>query len=84
MNLQRHSIILPVQKNTMSACASWLKREAKKLVNTGLKTDEDGSLLTFHSEEEFYAHFDLPFIPPELREDGSEVDNYTEGYGLYI
>ena len=82
MNLQRHSIILPVQKNTMSACASWLKREAKKLVNTGLKTARMATLLTFNSEEEFYAHFDLPFIPPELREDGSEVDHYNEGYGL--
>ena len=26
----------------------------------------------FESEEDFYAYFDLPFIPPTVREDGSE------------
>ena len=26
----------------------------------------------------FIAYFDLPFIPPEMREDGTEVEDYQE------
>ncbi|MEI4769350.1 DNA polymerase/3'-5' exonuclease PolX [Psychrobacillus sp. FJAT-51614] len=33
---------------------------------------EDGTVQHFQSEEEFYAFFDLPFIPPTVREDGLE------------
>ncbi|WP_040928693.1 DNA polymerase/3'-5' exonuclease PolX [Nosocomiicoccus massiliensis] len=36
--------------------------------------ESDGKILTFDSEEEFYKHFDLPYIPPAMRETGSEVD----------
>jgi DNA polymerase (family X) len=32
--------------------------------------------LTFETEEQFYNHFGLPFIPPEIREDGTEVEHY--------
>ena len=46
-----------------------------------LKSSETGEVLTFSSEDEFYAHFDLPFIPPEMREDGKEVEEYKDDYG---
>ncbi len=58
------------------------KKRGEKISEYGVENSKDGSLLTFNSEAEFYAHFDLPLIPPELREDGSEVDHYKEGYGL--
>ncbi|WP_153733525.1 DNA polymerase/3'-5' exonuclease PolX [Sporosarcina obsidiansis] len=40
--------------------------------------DEAGNVQTFKTEEEFFAHFDLPFIPPSLRKDGSELERANE------
>ncbi|WP_301107610.1 DNA polymerase/3'-5' exonuclease PolX [Sporosarcina sp.] len=40
--------------------------------------DESGEVQTFTSEEEFYAYFDLPFIPPSIRKDGTEIDRANE------
>ncbi|GKV66420.1 MULTISPECIES: DNA polymerase/3'-5' exonuclease PolX [Sporosarcina] len=40
--------------------------------------DESGNVQTFASEEEFYAYFDLPFIPPSIRKDGTEIDRVNE------
>jgi len=34
--------------------------------------------MTFESEQAFYEHFGLSFIPPELREDGTEVDVFIK------
>ena len=33
----------------------------------------------FHSEQDIYADLKLPFIPPELREDGSEIQAARKG-----
>ncbi|SEM36575.1 DNA polymerase (family 10) [Mesobacillus persicus] len=54
------------------------KEKGEKISEYGVENVETGEMLTFDSEEEFYHHFKLPFIPPELREDGSEVDHYQE------
>ncbi|XKH50906.1 DNA polymerase/3'-5' exonuclease PolX [Chryseomicrobium palamuruense] len=35
---------------------------------------EDGSVTTYESEAAFFADFDLPFIPPNVRESGQELD----------
>ncbi|MFA1641594.1 DNA polymerase/3'-5' exonuclease PolX [Chryseomicrobium imtechense] len=35
---------------------------------------EDGSVTTYESEAAFFADFDLPFIPPGVRESGQELD----------
>lgn len=35
---------------------------------------EDGSVTTYESEAAFFAEFDLPFIPPSVRESGQELD----------
>ena len=51
-------------------------------MNTVLK-DEDGSVTTFESEEQFFNHFGLPFIPPALRRNGSEIDRVEELTGTY-
>ncbi|OCS93063.1 DNA polymerase/3'-5' exonuclease PolX [Caryophanon latum] len=39
---------------------------------------EDGSVVTFDSEEAFFAHFNLPFIPPTVRESGNELERLEE------
>ncbi|WP_033541719.1 DNA polymerase/3'-5' exonuclease PolX [Planococcus sp. CAU13] len=53
------------------------KSQNKKISEYGVE-QEDGSIETFKSEEEFFAHFGLPFIPPSVREDGRETDRIEE------
>ena len=53
------------------------KERGEKISEYGVENVETGEIRTFSSEEEFYQHFDLPFIPPEIREDGKEVDEYS-------
>ena len=58
------------------------KARGEKISEYGVEKSETGEVLTFSSEAEFYAHFDLPLIPPEMREDGKEVEEYKDDYGL--
>ena len=58
------------------------KARGEKISEYGVENIETGEVFTFSSEAEFYAHFDLPLIPPEMREDGKEVEEYKEDYGL--
>ncbi|CAM5201856.1 DNA polymerase beta OS=Ureibacillus acetophenoni OX=614649 GN=SAMN05877842_102427 PE=4 SV=1 [Ureibacillus acetophenoni] len=53
------------------------KQQDKKISEYGVE-QPDGTIKTFHSEEAFYAHFDLPFIPPTLRESGQELERLDE------
>ncbi len=58
------------------------KDRGEKISEYGVENIETGEVRTFDSEEGFYGHFGLPFIPPELREDGSEVEYYRGDLGL--
>lgn len=53
------------------------KEQGKKISEYGVE-QEDGTMQHFTSEEGFYAHFDLPFIPPTVREDGSEFSKLEQ------
>ncbi len=53
------------------------KSKGMKISEYGVEM-EDGSLKTFESEADFFAFFDLPFIPPSLRIDGTEIDRAHE------
>jgi DNA polymerase (family 10) len=53
------------------------KDRGEKISEYGVEKVETGEMLTFASEEAFFKHFDLPFIPPEIREDGKEVDTFS-------
>lgn len=53
------------------------KERGEKISEYGVENNESGEVMTFETEAEFYAHFGLPFIPPEIREDGKEVEIYT-------
>ncbi|MGB6407481.1 MAG: DNA polymerase/3'-5' exonuclease PolX [Planococcus donghaensis] len=53
------------------------KSQNKKISEYGVE-QEDGSIQTFSTETEFFAHFGLPFIPPSVREDGRELDRLEE------
>lgn len=57
------------------------KDQGKKISEYGVE-QPDGSVVTFESEEAFFAHFDLPFIPPTVRENGKELERLDELEGL--
>ncbi|MGG1216236.1 DNA polymerase/3'-5' exonuclease PolX [Priestia endophytica] len=54
------------------------KEHGEKISEYGVENIETGEVRTFSSEEEFYNYFNLPFILPEMREDGTEVDKLTK------
>ncbi|OXS60652.1 DNA polymerase (family 10) [Bacillus sp. V-88] len=58
------------------------KERGEKISEYGVEDSETGEVKTFDSEEAFYHHFDLPWIPPELREDGKEVEAFKGDYPL--
>ncbi|PIC71289.1 DNA polymerase/3'-5' exonuclease PolX [Sporosarcina sp. P16b] len=53
------------------------KKRKEKISEYGVE-DEAGHVQTFANEKEFFAHFDLPFIPPSIRKDGTELDRVKE------
>ncbi|WP_075620011.1 DNA polymerase/3'-5' exonuclease PolX [Paenisporosarcina indica] len=53
------------------------KSQGKKISEYGVE-QEDGTNQTFESEEEFFAHFGLPYFPPTVREDSREFDRQDE------
>lgn len=53
------------------------KAKKEKISEYGVE-QQDGTMLTFASESDFFAHFDLPYIPPSVREDGREIDRLDE------
>jgi DNA polymerase (family 10) len=54
------------------------KDRGEKISEYGVENVETGEIKHFKSEKEFFSHFNLPFIPPEIREDGTEVDYAIE------
>lgn len=53
------------------------KSRGQKISEYGVE-EASGEVTTFETEEQFFAHFDLPFIPPALRQDGREIDRVEE------
>lgn len=49
------------------------KERNEKISEYGITTD-DGKLIQMQSETEIYQHFNQSFIPPEMRQDGSEFE----------
>lgn len=53
------------------------KERSEKISEYGVENMETGEILTFANEHDFYKHFGLPLIPPEIREDGQEVERFS-------
>ncbi|EUJ43523.1 DNA polymerase/3'-5' exonuclease PolX [Listeria riparia] len=53
------------------------KQQSEKINEYGVE-DEAGNVKQFDSEEDFFAHFNIPFIPPEVRRDGTEIDRISK------
>ncbi|MCJ8009879.1 DNA polymerase/3'-5' exonuclease PolX [Lederbergia wuyishanensis] len=58
------------------------KERGEKISEYGVENVETGEVLTFKSEQDFFSHFGLPFIPPEIREDGKEIEIYSSDTSL--
>ncbi|WP_226667105.1 DNA polymerase/3'-5' exonuclease PolX [Metabacillus litoralis] len=50
------------------------KERGEKISEYGVENIETSEVKNFESEADFYQYFQLPHIPPELREDGTEVE----------
>jgi DNA polymerase (family 10) len=59
------------------------KAQNEKISEYGVENLETGEVRTFETEEAFFKHFGLPFIPPEVREDGKEIELIQE-YGNLV
>lgn len=53
------------------------KERGEKISEYGVE-QQDGSILTFNTEKDFFAHFDLPFIPPTVRAGTHEFERLDD------
>src|SRR5699024_7727853 len=56
------------------------KSRGEKINEYGVEVESTNELLQFTSEDEFFNHFDVDYIPPEMREDMGEVTAFQESY----
>ncbi|WP_087971849.1 DNA polymerase/3'-5' exonuclease PolX [Oceanobacillus rekensis] len=54
------------------------KSRGEKISEYGVEMEETNEVLTFQDEKEFFGHFGLTFIPPEVRENTGEIEAFTE------
>ncbi|KHE71739.1 DNA polymerase/3'-5' exonuclease PolX [Halobacillus sp. BBL2006] len=58
------------------------KQQDEKISEYGIENTETGEVETFETEEDFFKHFGLHFIPPEVRENYGEVEKFKEPVNL--
>ncbi|MFP7478049.1 DNA polymerase/3'-5' exonuclease PolX [Terribacillus saccharophilus] len=58
------------------------KKRGERISEYGVENVETGELTTFQSEKEFFGHFGLSFIPPEVREAQGELDSFKQDMPL--
>ncbi len=54
------------------------KSKGEKINEYGVDIEETGETITFQDEKQFFDHFGLQFIPPEIRENTGEVEAFRE------
>ncbi|MEC0283891.1 DNA polymerase/3'-5' exonuclease PolX [Terribacillus saccharophilus] len=54
------------------------KKRGERISEYGVENVETGELTTFKSEKEFFGHFGLSFIPPEVREAQGELESFKQ------
>lgn len=52
------------------------KEQDEKISEYGVEKNETGEVQTFDSEEDFFRHFGLHYIPPEARENKGEIEAF--------
>jgi DNA polymerase (family 10) len=58
------------------------KSRGEKINEYGIEVEETGETITFSTEREFFNHFGLHYIPPEVRENTGEVETFREAVSL--
>lgn len=58
------------------------KKQAEKINEYGVTSEANEGIKTFTSEEDFFKHFSLNYIPPEARTTGEEVEHFQESVDL--
>lgn len=58
------------------------KARGEKISEYGVEVEETGDVLTFKTEDEFFHHFGLTYIPPEVREASGEIEAFQKDYPL--
>ncbi|MFP7253551.1 DNA polymerase/3'-5' exonuclease PolX [Terribacillus goriensis] len=58
------------------------KKRGERISEYGVENVETGEMTTFQSEKEFFGHFGLSFIPPEVREAQGELDSFKQDMPL--
>lgn len=58
------------------------KDRGEKINEYGVEVEASGEILTFATEEKFFNHFGLPYIPPEVRENTGEIEAFKNGIEL--
>lgn len=56
------------------------KQRGEKINEYGVEVEATNETLQFKTEKDFFAHFEVDFIPPEMREDMGEVTEFQQGY----
>lgn len=58
------------------------KSRGEKINEYGVEVEETGETIVFNDETEFFAHFGLNYIPPEVREAKGEVEAFEKDISL--
>ena len=69
----------PARRSTTSRCASRRSGDGLSVSEYGVTVVETGEVRTFRDEEALYAFLGYSFIPPELRENGGELEAARDG-----
>ncbi|ASN05055.1 DNA polymerase/3'-5' exonuclease PolX [Virgibacillus necropolis] len=54
------------------------KKRFEKINEYGITHSESDEIITFETETQFFNHFDLPYMPPEIRENQGEIELFTD------
>lgn len=58
------------------------KARGEKINEYGVEIEETNKVITFKSERDFFSHFNLNYIPPEVRENTGEIEAFQEKVSL--
>lgn len=58
------------------------KTRDEKINEYGITLNETEEIITFENETQFFQHFGLPYIPPEIRENQGEIESFTDDISL--
>lgn len=58
------------------------KAQNEKISEYGVENNDTGEVLTFETEKDFFHHFGLTYIPPEVRENAGELAAFEQEVAL--